>query len=222
MARPAKKHIKFAGHDIDLYSNAALHLTEYNVLVISDINLEKPNDFMTPSFCSFDEKTQDTLSLLEGFANEIKPEKIIILGDIFHDSQAFERMSLPNMDRLYRFFREYKIVWVEGHHNDAFSPPGADLRIEYAYLNLNFRHIASDKEDFEISGNYNPCYQNVPGAQNLSRCFITDKTKLVVPSFNCNARAININEPVIQTLFSGRQRVFPLDNNQIQALSHHG
>jgi len=218
MALPARKSIKFAGHEIDLYSNAGLFLKEYKVLVVSDLNLEKPQDFLSRRFCSFEEKTQDTLTLLENFASAIKPEKIIILGDIFHDAHAFDRMSLANMDRLYAFFKDHKVVWVEGRHHDSFLPPNADLRIEYAYLNLNFRHIASDKEDFEISGNYNPGTHVASSGREYVRCFITDKTKLVVPSFNCAADSINIKEPVIQTLFNGRQKVFTIHENKITSL----
>ena len=123
------------------------------------------------------------------------------------------------MDRLYLFFKQYKIVWVEGHHNDGFSPPGADLRIEYAYLNLNFRHIASDKEDFELPATITPAIKCTGNAKPFQMLY-HGQNKIVVPSFNCNARAININEPVIQTLFRGRQRI-PI-GQQIQALCHHG
>ena len=214
------KTITFAGHEIDLLPSASLFLKEYGVLVVSDLHLEKPFSFMDRSFCSLEEKTQDTLKSLEALAARFQPKKIIILGDLFHDEHSFDRISLDKMDRLYNFFKSYKIIWVDGHHRDGFSPPDIDMRMEYAYLNLNFRHLATDKEDFEISGNYSPAVKiDNEGSSGILKCFVCDKTKFLMPSFNCNVDTMNIKDPVIQTLFSSRQKVYPIQDRCVFKLS---
>ena len=219
MVKPVKKTVKFAGHSIELLPSATLYLKEYGVLVVSDLHLEKPFSVMSKSFCTLEEKTQDTLISLEKLAQRLAPEKIIILGDVFHDEHSFDRISLEKMDRLYKFFKEHKIIWVDGHHRNGFSPPGVDMRIEYAYLNLNFRHISADKEDFEISGNYSPSViADQDGKKSCVKAFVCDKTKMMMPSFHCRADTMDINDPVIQTVFTSRIKIYPIQNNRVSLL----
>ena len=185
-------------------------------MIVSDLHLEKESSqtvikrFLQPN------DTQDTLSRLEKSAEDLKPKKIIILGDIFHDGEGFNRISLDDMDQLYGFFKKHNIVWVEGHHNGGFSPPNVDMRIEYAYLNLNFRYIATDNEDFEISGHYHPeVFTERNNIKQHQRCFIHDKTKLVLPSFTTNHMGQDISDPAIQTLFKKNVKIYPIGKNKV-------
>lgn len=213
------KLIKFAGHEFELYPSGALFLREYKVMVVSDLHLEKGSHFGMQGLFVPPYDTQDTLERLTACAKEIKPEKLILLGDIFHDHDSFNRMSLDNIDRLYGLLKTYDVIWIEGNHDAGFSPPDVDMRMEYAYLNLNFRHIATDNEDFEISGHYHPAVTIThKNDKTRRRCFIHDKTKLILPSFGSYTGGLDITDPAIQTLFRSDVKVYPLGKNKVYGM----
>lgn len=216
-----KKIIKFAGHEFELYPAGVLYLKEYRVMIVSDLHLEKAESIDHIHPLSAAHNTRDILMRLSKCAEELKPEKIILLGDIFHDRNSFGRISLDNMDLLYSFLKNYEIVWVEGKHPTDFTPPDVDMRMEYAYLNLNFRHIASDNEDFEISGHYHPAVTiHVNDHKDEHRrCFVRDKTKLILPSFGSSGdEGMDVSDPAIQTLFQSEMKIYPIGKSKVYKL----
>lgn len=213
------KSIKFAGHDFDLYTSGVLFLREYGVMIVSDLHLEKGSHFGAMGLFLPPYDTQDTLERLTKCAESLNPKKIIFLGDIFHDSDSFNRMSLDNIDRLYTLLKQYEIIWIEGNHDAGFSPPNVDMRIEYAYLNLNFRHIATDNEDFEISGHYHPAVTiRHKNDKTRRRCFIHDKTKMILPSFGSYTGGLDVTDPAIKTLFRSEMKVYPIGKDKVYKL----
>lgn len=189
-------------------------------MVASDLHLEKKPRFSLKPGSLQDLETTETLARLQQCAALLKPKKIILLGDIFHDAQSFDRMSLDNIDRLYRFIKSHDIVWIEGNHYGGFSPPNVDMRIEYAFLNINFRHVATDNEDYEISGHYHPSVTiNHKNERIRRRCFVCDKTKLIAPSFGSHNQGLDVSDPALRTLFGEKIKVYPLAPHKVYGLS---
>src|ERR1700679_266508 len=92
--------IRFAGHDWLLDARRAVYWPAEETLIVSDLHLEKSTflshfgHFIPP----YD--SHDTLLRLEALIAHYRPKRLLLLGDSFHDRQAFRRLAEPTRLRL--------------------------------------------------------------------------------------------------------------------------
>ena len=90
-------------------------------LVAADLHLEKGSGFarrgvLLPPFDS-----AATLARLADTIAAHRPERVICLGDSFHDSGAGDRLGEAERDRLGRLTDGLDWIWIAGNHDPA--PP---------------------------------------------------------------------------------------------------
>jgi DNA ligase-associated metallophosphoesterase len=198
----------------------ALWLSEPEVLVVSDLHLEKGTAYARSGHRLPPYDTRVTLQRLAALMAALKPRMVITLGDTFHDRGAMSRFDPTDRELLSAMVDFTDWVWIEGNHDP--EPPyglGGRCESEVAMLGLTFRHEPAAGESVgEISGHLHPCARVASRSGSVRRrCFATDGARVVMPAFGAYAGGLNVCDEAFAPLFPtgchalmlGRSRVFP-------------
>lgn len=196
--------IIFRDNRLQLFVDGALYWPDQNLLIVSDLHLEKASSFaskrgmMLPPY-----DTQATLEMLAMRITELNPDKVISLGDSFHDANA--SLRLPNSYRLAlkQLMQGREWFWICGNHDP--SPP-QDLGGEFCESlfigTLNFRHDPlSDYKPGEISGHLHPCAKiKRKGKAVRRKCFVSDGNRLIMPAYGAFTGGLNVRDKAYESL----------------------
>ncbi|WP_309628560.1 ligase-associated DNA damage response endonuclease PdeM [Brevundimonas sp.] len=213
-----------------LRCSGALWLPAHGTLVAGDLHLEKGSAFaargqMLPPYDS-----RATLDRLEAEIVDLKPDRVVLLGDSFHDSKSIGRMAEDDRTRLDRLAFGRGWIWLEGNHDrealtaadaDAVSRlPGrvvGDLRLGALFLTHEPRPEA---EDGEVAGHLHPCARVVAHARMVRRpCFVTDGRRLILPAFGAFTGGLNVLDAAIAGLFATPPMAAALGKDRVHALA---
>lgn len=225
--------VRVVGELCVLRCSGALWLPDFGTLVAGDLHLEKGSAFaargqMLPPYDS-----RATLDRLEAEIAELKPERVVLLGDSFHDSRSIGRMAADDRERLDRLAFGRDWVWLEGNHDrEALTAADADAasrlpgRIvgEMALGALFLTHEPMvQARDGEIAGHLHPCARVVAHARMVRRsCFVTDGRRLILPAFGAFTGGLNVLDPAIAGLFSTPPMVAAMGRDRVHALAWAG
>jgi uncharacterized protein len=205
----------------------ALWWPSERTLVVADMHLEKGSAFaargqMLPPYDS-----AATLALLTRLVLRLKPQRLIALGDSFHDIRAGERMDAGLAGALTALAAGLDMVWIAGNHDPEIPAflPGARLP-ELRLGPLTFRHEPLTAcEPGEVAGHLHPAAKVVGERGRIRRkAFVTDGSRLLLPAFGAFAGGLNLRDPAISGLFvSGRivahvcgaTRVYPVGERRL-------
>jgi len=150
-----------------------------------------------------------------------RPERVISLGDGFHDDDAAGRLPVEERTRLQEIVAAHDWLWLYGNH-DPLPPAGLGGRAGGAVRlgRLTFRHEpGSGEAGGEVAGHLHPKASVVVRGHRLSRpCFVGDADRLILPAFGSYAGGLDVRAPAIASLFRsgctvgllGRRRVYPM------------
>jgi uncharacterized protein len=181
-----------------------LWLPKSRALIASDMHFEKGSAFaargrMLPPF-----DTRETLDRLEQAIQALKPDVLIALGDSFHDRTAGARMDPHDRARLAALSEEVPCMWIEGNHDPEVpswlsGQRGAEMRLE----TLTFRHEPTGREPGEVAGHLHPCAKVAGRGGRVRRaCFVSDGTRLIMPSLGAFTGGLNVLDVAYQGLLS--------------------
>ncbi len=188
-------------------------------LIVSDLHFEKASaaarlGSLLPPF-----DTRATLEKLQRLIRLYHPEKIIALGDSFHDSRGVERMAAADRTRLNVLAAATHFIWITGNHDSAPSGLAGESTAEWQEGPFVFRHQAETRRrsrDVEISGHYHPKASVETRAQRISRpCFVNDGARLMLPAFGAFTGGLDVRDPAISRLFPRGLRVFMLGHERL-------
>jgi len=181
-----------------------------STLIVADLHLEKGSGFarrgvMLPPF--------DTGATLETLARAIdahRPERVICLGDSFHDRLAADRVSDADGSRIRALTGRADWLWVVGNHDP--EPPadwGGRAIDEVTDGPLTFRHEArGGAAPGEVSGHYHPRARvRLKGRSVSGRCFATDGRRLILPAFGAFTGGLDVTSPDLRRLLARRYDV---------------
>ncbi len=221
--------VRVMGELCVLRCSGALWLPAHGTLVAGDLHLEKGSAFaargqMLPPYDS-----RATLDKLEAEIAELAPDRVVLLGDSFHDSRSIGRMAADDRTRLDRLAFGRDWVWLEGNHdrealmvadaNAVSRLPGrivGDMRLGALFLT---HEPLPEAEAGEVAGHLHPCARVVAHARMVRRsCFVTDGRRLILPAFGAFTGGLNVLDAAIAGLFTeppmaaalGKDRVHPL------------
>lgn len=174
-------------------------------LVAADLHLEKGSGFarrgvLLPPY--------DSAATLERLAEAIAahaPERVIALGDSFHDASAGDRLADADQARLRALTAARDWIWIAGNHDP--HPPadwGGRVLGELIDGPLLFVHeAAAAPVPGEVSGHYHPKARVRLRARSVSgRCFATDGRRLVLPAFGAYTGGLDVLQPELRRLFA--------------------
>jgi len=209
----------FAGHAFTCHPSGLLYWPAQKLAVVADLHLEKGSHFAKRGFFVPPYDSRETLGKLNDALNALDAEKLMVLGDTFHDATGFARLT-PDDSAAFLKLAAYSPIWVRGNHDGAYVPPGFEGCDERVIENIVFRHeAAAHAQGFEISGHFHPKAEVEHKGGRISRpCFVEDGQRMILPAFGAYTGGLLVSEPAIASLFPnghsvhmlGAARVFTL------------
>jgi uncharacterized protein len=190
--------------------SGAIFWPDRRVVVVSDLHLEKGSAFAERGVPLPPYDTAATLDRLEAVLRRHQPERVISLGDSFHDQGAPERISKGDLDRIRGLVDAHDWIWIAGNHDPAPDPLWGGRPMNDLVLGpLVFRHQAIDGTAVgEVSGHYHPRARvRLRGRSVSGQCFVTDGYRLMMPSFGAFTGGLDVTSTEIRSLFRRRFEV---------------
>lgn len=176
-------------------------------LLVADLHLEKGSSFarrgqMLPPY-----DTLATLKRLQSVIEKYLPQRVIALGDSFHDVEASGRLPLPATRQLAEMMRGREWLWITGNHDP--DPPrglGGDVAHEYRADGLILRHEPKQDDCLgEIAGHLHPKARIVARGRSVRRsCFAASAGRMILPSFGAYTGGLDVFHHAFSGLFEGR------------------
>ncbi len=192
------------GVELQADLSGALIWPARRLAVVADLHFEKATAFAQRGQFLPPYDTAATLDKLEAVIARHKVERLICLGDSFHDGEAAGRLDPVQAERLRDLVARLEWTWIAGNHDPA--PPaglGGTVAEEITEGALTFRHEAeATSRGGEVSGHYHPkAAVRVRGKRVSAPCFITDGRRLILPAFGAFTGGLNVLDPAIARLF---------------------
>jgi DNA ligase-associated metallophosphoesterase len=210
------------GETLVLDAAGALWWPRERTLVFADLHFEKGSSYARGGQLLPPYDTRTTLRRMAALIVERAPERIIALGDSFHDKDAADRLGDEERAMLARLCRGADWIWIAGNHDP--DPPawlGGTIATEVAMGALVFRHeplpISSPGE---IAGHLHPCASITRHGRTLRRrCFASDGARMVLPAFGAYAGGLDVREHALRALFAETFRAYVLGQRRVYAIA---
>lgn len=221
MNRPRALALTWHGLELQLDLDGALYWPEERLLVAADLHLEKGSSYagsagrLLPPYDS-----AQTVARLERLMEAYRPQRVIALGDSFHDRAGAARLDGEIAARIRVLTDRADWIWVHGNHDP--KPPkrlGGRGAVELAIGPLVFRHDAhAERESIggEVIGHYHPvAWVATRGRSYRRRCFAIGRDRLLLPAFGAYAGGLNVREAAIRKLLDAETRVALLGRDRL-------
>lgn len=194
------RSFEFGGHVFELAGEAALYWPEQRALLVSDLHLEKASAFasggqMLPPYDSL-----ATLHEIESLMAGHRPERIVSLGDNFHDDAGEMRLAPDAAKLLKQLIALTDWIWITGNHDRNLEARwGGKSVAEIMLSGVLLRHEAVRGEASpEISGHFHPKFrQHLRGRMVARRCFVKGPRKLIMPAFGALTGGLDAQDAAI-------------------------
>ena len=181
--------VLLAGEHMELHPHAALFWVKQHTLIIADLHLGKATHFRRHGMPVPQYVQDETLEKLTGLLLDYKPQRCLILGDLFHSDYNEEWEDFAD---LVLAFGDVKFCLVPGNHDrlsmHQFDKYGIDVKPEpFREGPFDFsHHPIQDPEpgQYNLAGHIHPSarLRDSTGAVNLP-CFFFGTTAGVLPAF---------------------------------------
>ncbi|WP_293530662.1 ligase-associated DNA damage response endonuclease PdeM [Phenylobacterium sp.] len=209
-----------AGEAARLLPSGALVLSAWSALVVADLHLEKGSAFAGRGQLLPPLDTRETLRRLAVDAAAVAPERILFLGDAFHDREASRRMSEADRHALEDLGRTADLVWITGNHDpepDGDLPGGAADEVRLGALVLRHEPLPAPAPG-EIAGHLHPCARiATPRGAVRRRCLVTDGERAILPAYGAFTGGLNVLDPAFSGLFRKSPVVAALGAQRVHA-----
>lgn len=203
--------------------SGALYVPDIRTLLVADLHLEKASSIARRGVHLPPYDTRTSLALLEHVIAGSAAERVIFLGDSFHDNDAVNRIDDADLQRLQAITARVDTTWITGNH-DPNPPASAGGRIvsEVRIGNVLLRHEPSALVDgiHEIAGHLHPAaVVSQRGRRIRCKCFIGNSQRVVMPAFGSFTGSLSISAPPFVPLFhSGDFEVWMLGGKAVYRL----
>ncbi len=181
----------------------ALYVADYRTLLVADLHFEKGSSRAGRGVHLPPYDTRSTLSALRQAVARFRPERLISLGDSFHDSQGYARLDEDDRAEIGRIAGETEIIWLTGNH-DPEHPDDLPGRVaaEAVLGPLVLRHTPTAGAKGEIAGHLHPVAAVVSRGRRLRRkCFVGDADRLILPAFGAYTGGLSVRAQAFAPLF---------------------
>lgn len=176
--------INFAGEQLKLNQYRSIFWDKEKSLILSDLHLGKTAHFRKNGIALPNGVIEKDLENLQNLIEHYEPEKIIIVGDLFHAELNSE------IEIFRKWFEDFKIIkWllVKGNHDRFSEEFGIEEAQIYETENLIFSHESLDSlQKSQIGGHIHPGVTLM--AQNRQKlkfpCFLVSENQIILPAFS--------------------------------------
>jgi DNA ligase-associated metallophosphoesterase len=199
-------------------ASGALVWPERRTVIVADLHLEKASSFARHGALLPPYDTKVTLARLGKVLERHRAERVLCLGDSFHDCGAEDRLAAADAALLARLVASCDWWWIAGNHDPA--PPsrlGGRVLAEATLGALTFRHVAaSGPVAGEVSGHFHPTARlRLAVGQLKGKCFVSDGRRLILPAFGAFTGGLDVLDPAITRLFPAEFHVHVLARGRI-------
>ncbi len=201
--------IKFLSHRLILDANGILFWPKYDLIVFSDLHLEKGSflsQFANP-LPRFD--SSETIKRMLRICEQYRPQSVICLGDSFHDGNALNRMEVSDLQELNSLI---KLIsnwhWVLGNHDPEIPEMVKGNRDKTVHVNnLLFVHEPEkistiDGVDGQVIGHYHPKSSHKIANRKLTgKSFVCSDDILLMPAFGKYTGGLDIKDKVFDSVY---------------------
>lgn len=209
--------VHVAGERLMLDPAGVLHWPARRLLCVSDLHFEKGSAFAVRGRLLPPYDTRETLARLLPLLRRYRPERIVFLGDSFHDDGGAARMAAQDRAVLVHALSGVEAVWVAGNHDPAppMGLPGLAVA-ELAEGPLVFRHVPAAGASGEVAGHLHPKATAPTRAGGVCRaCFVADPRRVLLPAFGAFTGGLDVGDAAIATLFPRGGRTFLLGSERL-------
>ena len=185
-----KSSYKFYWKDtlLELLPSRALFLVETKELLICDVHLGKAEYFQQNGIPLTNNSDENNFSKIKKIVKKHSPEKLIILGDLFHSKFSIDKTLQKKVEDL-PIILKTNVELVLGNHDVGCNIKNIKILNNIKTKNIVFSHEPvnlAEKKTLNICGHYHPKLYLKNGRDKLSfRCFAMDNKKniLFLPAF---------------------------------------
>lgn len=149
--------ITLEGEEVILDRERVLFWTKERMLVASDLHLGKAGHFRKHGIPVPTEVHLHDLQRLDGLLRTYQPERLLLLGDLFHSDFNEEWLDLLQF-RKRHFSVDFLLVL--GNHDvlqrDLYQTSGIRIESEWIQSPFHFTHDAADSPLYNLSGHVHP------------------------------------------------------------------
>ncbi len=213
------------GVDLVIDPSGAAIWPERRLVLVADLHLEKGSAFAAQGCLLPPYDTAATLARLETVIRAHRAERVVCLGDSFHDGDAAERLSARDREKLVSLTGRCHWTWICGNHDPA--PPaqwGGQVAETLTLGPLQLRHAAETAPAAgEVSGHYHPkAAVRVRQKRISGRCAVSDGRRLILPAFGAYTGGLSVLDPAIAGFFPKSFEVRLLGRNGVFAFPKAG
>jgi DNA ligase-associated metallophosphoesterase len=190
--------IELAGETLELHPNRSMWWAKEKTLLISDVHLGKSAHFRKHGIAIPKEVNASSLARLEILIRTYSPERVLVLGDLFHSDLNAEWAEFRHwLIRVYATYSLQEFRLVEGNHDvlpdDAFDGIKVTRSAQWSSGPFDFVH---DPRDFQtqaapgrigVAGHLHPAIRLSGRAKQQLRLpgwwWRADQQTLVMPNF---------------------------------------
>jgi DNA ligase-associated metallophosphoesterase len=214
-------NIDVNGETLVLDCSGAAWWPRTSTLIVADLHFEKGSSYARFGQFLPPYDTRATLLRLADAVARRAPARVIALGDSFHDPFAAARLPAQELEMLQLLAQSVHVLWITGNHDPhpAASLPGA-VKAEWREGGLVFHHEPRPNAELgEMAGHLHPCAKVVKYGRGVRRrAFAADRNRMVLPAFGAYAGGLDVGDPAISALFSGRFHAFMLGEERVYAI----
>ena len=185
-----KTSFKFHWEDtlIEMLPSRALFLPQTKELLICDVHLGKAEYFQQNGIPLTNNSDENNFTRIETIVRKHSPEKLIILGDLFHSKYSISKTLQKKVEDLPEQLKT-NVELVLGNHDVGCNIKNIKIFDIRKIKNITFSHEPlnlSDNKSLNICGHYHPkLYLKNNGDKLSLRCFAMDtkKNNLYLPAF---------------------------------------
>ncbi len=181
---------KFSWEDtlLEMLPSRALFLPDTKELLICDIHLGKAEYFQQNGIPLTNNSDENNFARIKKIVKRHSPEKLIILGDLFHSKYSIDKTLQKKVEDLPELLKT-NVELILGNHDVGCDIKNLKIFDIRKSKNITFSHEPVNLENnktLNICGHYHPKINLKSNGDKLSfRCFAMDKNKktLFLPAF---------------------------------------
>ena len=225
-ADDAQTIVTFGAVKFILLPEGALWWPDESTLIVADLHLEKSSHFAKRGQFLPPYDSQTTLQNLLALAQKTRTQKLIVLGDNFHDATGHARLCDKSRALLGTLSAHCQIFWLSGNHDgksdELIAPDGTSCMRELRVNQFIFRHAPTQNLDYniiEICGHLHPAARiKTPHNILRRRVFVKTNQRMFLPAFGSLTGGLNIRDEAFTPYLNqpcnifalGRDAVFPI------------
>lgn len=216
------KSIKFNDEILLLENSGALIWPKKSTAIISDLHLEKSSYFAQKGNYLPPYDSYETLLKVEKMLKNNNIKKLILLGDIFHDNYAYERLESNSKKIFESIINSHLIKFICGNHDRLISIPKIEILKNFQEENISFTHEPKEIKNHQICGHFHPKIVLKFNRKRISKkCFVFSKRIIFLPAYGKFTGGIDVKNNVFSKYLDKNSIFFPIHNNKVYKLNNY-